>query len=134
MNKNNAREQLYSLIEHFNNGGTNFNEKDIEAIKYLLEENKQLNQDYEKENYLVDKLTRQLTQEYKNTNNIVKKIKQYKDIIDELEEWLKKEIGKFEEYGASFGLTIDEEISEYITDRISGYKNTLKKLKELKKE
>ena len=43
MNKNNAREQLYSLIEHFNNGGTNFNEKDIEAIKYLLEENKQLN-------------------------------------------------------------------------------------------
>lgn len=44
MNKNNAKKQLYSLIEHFNNGGTDFNEKDIEAIMCLLEENKKLQQ------------------------------------------------------------------------------------------
>ncbi len=63
----------------------------------------------------------------------------YRDIIDELEviadkleEWLEEQIGKLEEYGASFGLTIDEGISKYITDKISGYKNSLLKLKELK--
>lgn len=54
------------------------------------------------------------------------------EIINNLEKWLEQEIGKLEEYGASFGLTIDEQISEYITDKISGYKNSLLKLRELK--
>ncbi len=35
-------EQLKSLIEHFNNGGNDFNATDIEAIKYLLKENQEL--------------------------------------------------------------------------------------------
>lgn len=85
----------------------------------------------------------QLQQENKQLKEEIKKLKQLNQIVyvdksekilDELEKWLEEVIGKFEEYGASFGLTIDEEISEYITDRISGYKNTLKKLKELKGE
>lgn len=33
-------EQLKSLIEHFNNGGSDFNATDIEAIKYLLKQSK----------------------------------------------------------------------------------------------
>ncbi len=34
--------QLNSLIEHFGNGGNDFNATDVVAIKNLLEENKQL--------------------------------------------------------------------------------------------
>ncbi len=34
--------QLKSLIEHFGNGGNDFNATDVVAIKNLLEENKQL--------------------------------------------------------------------------------------------
>ena len=34
-----SEEQLKSLIEHFNNGGLDFNATDIEAIKNLLTEN-----------------------------------------------------------------------------------------------
>lgn len=40
-------EQLKSLIEHFNNGGNDFNATDIEAIKYLLKENKELKKQHE---------------------------------------------------------------------------------------
>ena len=39
-------EQLNSLIEHFNNGGNDFNATDIEAIQCLLKENQELNQKY----------------------------------------------------------------------------------------
>lgn len=35
-------EQLQSLIEHFNNGGLDFNATDIAAIKCLLNENQKL--------------------------------------------------------------------------------------------
>lgn len=35
-----SMEQLKSLIEHFNNGGSDFNATDIEAIKYLLKQSK----------------------------------------------------------------------------------------------
>ena len=46
-------EQLKSLIEHFNNGGNDFNATDIEAIKFLLKENQELKKQVEenKDNY-----------------------------------------------------------------------------------
>ena len=40
-------EQLNSLIEHFNNGGNNFNATDIEAIQCLLKENQSLKKQLE---------------------------------------------------------------------------------------
>lgn len=42
MNINECIEQLNSLLEHFENGGNDFNATDAIAIKSLLEENKQL--------------------------------------------------------------------------------------------
>lgn len=42
MNINECIEQLNSLLEHFENGGNDFNATDVIAIKSLLEENKQL--------------------------------------------------------------------------------------------
>ena len=43
MNINECIEQLNSLLEHFENGGNDFNATDVIAIKNLLEENKKLN-------------------------------------------------------------------------------------------
>ena len=39
MNSNEAKIQLNSLIEHFKQGGLDFNATDISAIEILLEEN-----------------------------------------------------------------------------------------------
>lgn len=55
----------------------------------LQQENKQLKKAYDKEKYLTDKLTKQLTDEYKNTEIQYKLKNEYKNIIDELEKWLK---------------------------------------------
>lgn len=43
-------EQLKSLIEHFNNGGNDFNATDIEAIQFLLKENQELKKQLEERN------------------------------------------------------------------------------------
>ena len=43
-------EQLRSLIEHFNNGGNDFNATDIEAIQFLLKENQKLKKQLEERN------------------------------------------------------------------------------------
>ena len=40
MNSNEAKIQLNSLIEHFKQGGLDFNATDISAIEILLDENK----------------------------------------------------------------------------------------------
>lgn len=59
------------------------------TITELQQENKQLKKAYDKEKYLTDKLTKQLTDEYKNTEIQYKLKNEYKNIIDELEKWLK---------------------------------------------
>lgn len=50
----------------------------------LKEQLKKAKESYEKESYIVDKLTRQLTDEYKNTDNAIKKLQQRDEVIDEL--------------------------------------------------
>lgn len=46
-------EQLKSLIEHFNNGGSDFNATDIEAIKYLLKQSKKQKEVINKINLII---------------------------------------------------------------------------------
>lgn len=46
-------------------------------------------------------------------------------------EWLENEIQKQKDYGASFGLTIDRDIAEYISEKIDVYKKVLSKYKEI---
>ncbi len=58
-------EQLKSLIEHFNNGGNDFNATDIEAIKYLLKENENLRADYGNKSQVERDLLRIENQELK---------------------------------------------------------------------
>lgn len=58
-------EQLKSLIEHFNNGGNDFNATNIEAIKYLLKENENLRADYGNKSQVERDLLRIENQELK---------------------------------------------------------------------
>lgn len=65
---------------------------------------------------------------YRKLLNLVKKNKtQQKEFI----EWLENEIQKRKDYGASFGLTIDRDIAEYISEKIDVYKKVLSKYKEI---
>lgn len=90
----------------------------------LQKEIERLKEDYAKEKYLVDKLTRQLTDEYKNTeyqceekerlNNIIKeadkKIYEYNNIIREVREYIEnnKQYAELEDYGKNGEYYIDE--------------------------
>ena len=75
-------EQLNSLIEHFNNGGNDFNATDIEAIQCLLKENQELKKQIE----ALEKLNKQL----------INKLDRYDAIVDERDE-LKKQLEVGEE-------------------------------------
>lgn len=48
MNSKECEEQLKSLIEHFKNGGLDFNTTDIKSIEHLLLENKILHNKIDK--------------------------------------------------------------------------------------
>lgn len=63
MNSRECEEQLKSLIEHFKNGGLDFNATDIKAIEHLLLENR-IQQD----------TIKKLKLEYKKINNKVNKV------------------------------------------------------------
>ena len=53
--------------------------------------------------------------------------KQQKEFI----EWLENEMQKQKDYGASFGLTIERDIAEYISEKITIYQEALLKYKEI---
>lgn len=78
-------EQLKSLIEHFNNGGNDFNATDIEAIKYLLKENQKLKQKYL--NAVADYETTMAEKEQLNSlvNSCQEEIRQLKKQLEERE-------------------------------------------------
>ena len=59
---------------------------------------KQLQEEYEKEHYLVDKLTRQLNDEYKNTEYQCKQKEDYKSRIDKAIEYINKQEDYFVNY------------------------------------
>lgn len=54
MSNKEVKEQLSSLIDHFNNGGLDFNATDIKAIECLLEENKRLKQQLNQKNKVIE--------------------------------------------------------------------------------
>lgn len=65
MNSKECEEQLKSLIEHFDNGGLDFNATDIEAIKHLMLEN-QIQQDtIKKQKLVIDNLSERITKAIK---------------------------------------------------------------------
>lgn len=96
-------EQLNSLIEHFNNGGNDFNATDIEAIQCLLKENQELKKQIE----ALEKLNKQL----------INKLDRYDAIVDERDE-LKKQLEVGEE---QYNDLVEEK--EKLQEQLSG--NTL---------
>lgn len=57
MNSKECEEQLKSLIEHFKNGGLDFNATDIKAIEHLLLENKILHNKIDKAIEYIEKFS-----------------------------------------------------------------------------
>lgn len=85
-------EQLKSLIEHFNNGGNDFNATDIEAIQCLLKENQALKE-------IMSSLLNNNGYKFKNGNGEImfeldSNVKQLERKIDKL----KKQLEKKEDY------------------------------------
>lgn len=101
-------EQLKSLIEHFNNGGNDFNATDIEAIQFLLKENQELKGELElyengvyfssevdEKDRLIDELKEKLDK-YENpikyfkyaNKNVTEENKQLKDNWGKLKKWI----------------------------------------------
>ena len=76
-------EQLNSLIEHFNNGGNDFNATDIEAIQCLLKENQELNKKYL--NAVADYKTTMFEKEQLNSlvNSCQEEIRELKKLLQE---------------------------------------------------
>lgn len=60
--------------------------------------------------------------------------KQLEDLLNqqkEFIEWLENEIQNYKDYEASFGLTIERDIAEYISEKITIYQAVLLKYKEI---
>ena len=154
-------EQLNSLIEHFNNGGNDFNATDIEAIQCLLKENQELNKKYlnavadyesvmfEKEqlNSLVNscqeeirRLKKQLQErpkEYVFIGNAQNKTRDFINQITKDNKEFKNQQKEFIEY---MNKTIeelecddvdDEEMKGYLIQRIDTFKEILSKFKKI---
>ena len=83
-------EQLKLLIEHFNNGGNDFNATDIEAIKHLLKENENLRADYGNKSQVErdllymenEELNNQL--EYFRSNEYLNQLRFERDILQDI--------------------------------------------------
>lgn len=66
--------------------------KENQELKKQLEETQA---NYEKEQYIVDKQTRQLTDEYKNTERQANKVKELENQQKEFIDWLENEIKRY---------------------------------------
>lgn len=79
MNSKECEKQLNNLIEHFNYGGDDFNENDIEAIKHLMLENQmqhtKINELQDRINKAIEVLKLCNSQCAKETIEILKEIK-----------------------------------------------------------
>ena len=133
-------EQLNSLIEHFNNGGNDFNATDIEAIQCLLKENQELNKkylnavaDYETTMSELQELKKQL--EDANEKIILLQASEpmlnYKKALEENQqkefiEYMNKTIEELECDDVD-----DEEMKGYLIQRIHTFKEILSKYKEI---
>ena len=149
-------EQLNSLIEHFNNGGNDFNATDIEAIQCLLKENQELNKKYL--NAVADYETTMFEKEQLNSlvNSCQEEIRRLKKQLEEnkhkglyntclpystgYNKAIKDKETQQKEFIEYMNKTIeelecddvdDEEMKGYLIQRIDIYKEILQKYKEI---
>lgn len=68
---------------------------------------------------------------YQNRIMLLEETQELKNQQKEFIEYLENEIQKQKDYGASFGLFIDRDISEYISEKIETCQDFLSKYKEI---
>lgn len=92
MNSKECEEQLNSLIEHFNNGGLDFNATDIEAIKHLLLENQIQHNEIKQRNELIETVRRnvELVDYYGIKNQMFIWIEEMSELTKVICKWARK--------------------------------------------
>ena len=117
-------EQLNSLIEHFNNGGNNFNATDIEAIQCLLKENQSLKKQLEGTNEELELVRCDLHNRTSERNGYYRNIEILENQQKEFIEYMNKTIEELECDDVD-----DEEMKGYLIQRIDTFKEILSKYK-----
>lgn len=80
MNSKECEEQLKSLIEHFKNGGLDFNATDIKAIEHLLLENKIQQDTIKTQKCVINDLSDRITNANDRLNSLIIFWKKYNPI------------------------------------------------------
>ena len=127
-------EQLNSLIEHFNNGGNDFNATDIEAIQCLLKENQELKKqvdEYQKELEKADSITQSCIFNGKKESKIsyrkcLNMLEKHKNQQKEFIEYMNKTIEELQCDDVD-----DEEMKGYLIQRIDTFKEILQKYRSI---
>ena len=117
-------EQLNSLIEHFNNGGNNFNATDIEAIQCLLKENQSLKKQLEGTNEELELVRCDLHNRTSERNGYYRNIEILENQQKEFIEYMNKTIEELECDDVD-----NEEMKCYLIQRIDTFKEILSKYK-----
>lgn len=80
MSSKECEEQLKSLIEHFKNGGLDFNATDIKAIEHLLLENKIQQDTIKTQKCVINNLSDRITNAKDRLNSLIIFWKKYNPI------------------------------------------------------
>lgn len=80
MNSKECEEQLKSLIEHFKNGGLDFNATDIKAIEHLLLENRIQRDTIKTQKCVINNLSDRITNSKDRLNSLIIFWKKYNPI------------------------------------------------------
>lgn len=80
MSSKECEEQLKSLIEHFRNGGLDFNATDIKAIEHLLLENKIQQDTIKTQKCVINNLSDRITNSKDRLNSLIIFWKKYNPI------------------------------------------------------
>ena len=80
MNSKECEEQLKSLIEHFKNGGLDFNATDIKAIEHLLLENKIQQDTIKTQKFVINNLSDRIKNAKDRLNSLIIFWKKYNPV------------------------------------------------------
>lgn len=80
MNSKECEDQLKSLIEHFKNGGLDFNATDIKAIEHLLLENKIQQDTIKTQKCVINNLSDRITDAKDRLNSLIIFWKKYNPV------------------------------------------------------
>lgn len=110
---NDEIKEILNQLEKVKDSVGTFIGMDNKGANLLLDYITDLQENYEKEHYLVDKLTRQLNDEYKNTEYQCKQKERLNNIINESAEEILKELEENHHLSYGVALAIRQKLLDY---------------------